>query len=66
VFACASCLLLGAGVPSTRAERPLTRVLPVVIAFAFLLIADIDSPRRGVIRVTPDNLQSIASMFETR
>jgi hypothetical protein len=35
-------------------------VLPVLIAVAFLLIADIDSPGRGVIRVHPQNLITLA------
>lgn len=34
-------------------------VLPVVASIAFLLIADIDSPRGGLIRVTPHNLMSL-------
>jgi uncharacterized membrane protein len=35
-------------------------VLPIAIAIAFFLIADIDSPRSGVIRVYPQNLESLA------
>jgi len=34
-------------------------VLPLVLSFAFLSVADIDSPRRGVIRVRPQNLLSL-------
>lgn len=34
-------------------------VLPLVLSISFLLIADIDSPRRGVIRVHPENLISL-------
>jgi hypothetical protein len=34
--------------------------LPFVIAVAFFLISDIDSPRRGVIRVLPQNLISLS------
>lgn len=34
-------------------------VLPLVLSISFLLIADIDSPRRGVIRVQPQNLISL-------
>jgi hypothetical protein len=33
--------------------------LPLVLSIAFFLIADIDSPRRGVIRVIPQNLISL-------
>jgi hypothetical protein len=36
-------------------------VLPVLIATAFFLIADIDSPRRGAIRVLPQNLISLSN-----
>jgi hypothetical protein len=34
-------------------------VLPLLLSTSFLLIADIDSPRRGVIRVHPQNLISL-------
>jgi hypothetical protein len=40
-------------------------IFPTMIAIAFFLIADIDSPRGGVIRIDPRNLidlkQSISS-----
>jgi hypothetical protein len=35
-------------------------VLPLVVSISFFLIADIDSPRGGVIRVQPQNLTSLA------
>jgi hypothetical protein len=35
-------------------------VLPVVISIAVFLIADIDSPRGGVIRVPPQNLIALS------
>jgi hypothetical protein len=65
-IAAASCLLLGIGVHQAQGEHKLTPVLPLVLSFAFFFIADIDSPRSGVIRVHPDNLSSIAPMFEAR
>lgn len=34
-------------------------ILPIFLAISLFLIADIDSPRRGVIRVKPQNLQSL-------
>ena len=40
--------------------QPLLPVLPLVVAISFLLIADIDSPRGGLIRVSPQNLTSLA------
>jgi hypothetical protein len=39
-------------------------VLPLVLSIAFFLIADIDSPRRGVIRVNPQNLTSLAQSLD--
>jgi hypothetical protein len=35
-------------------------ILPLIVALGFLLIADIDSPRGGLIRVVPQNLLSLA------
>ena len=35
-------------------------ILPLILAVAFFLIADIDAPHRGVIRVLPQNLISLA------
>jgi hypothetical protein len=41
-------------------------VVPVVASIAFFLIADIDSPRGGVIRVTPNNLNAISQAMSAR
>jgi len=38
-------------------------ILPLLLAIAFLLIADIDSPRGGVIRVSPQNLLSLSEQM---
>ncbi len=38
-------------------------ILPLLLAIAFLLIADIDSPRGGLIRVTPQNLLSLSAQM---
>ncbi|WP_157763836.1 hypothetical protein [Paraburkholderia aromaticivorans] len=35
-------------------------IVPLVVSLAFALIADIDSPRGGVIRVRPLNLHALA------
>jgi hypothetical protein len=53
-------LLIGYGARKAEAESRLLLVLPVLVSVAFLLIADIDSPRGGVIRVRPQNLDSLA------
>jgi hypothetical protein len=46
-----------------KAARKLSFVLPFVIAIAFLLIADIDAPRRGLILVRPQNLEALMKSF---
>lgn len=38
-------------------------IMPLLISTAFLLIADIDSPRGGVIRVSPENLVSLSQQL---
>jgi hypothetical protein len=57
LIAIAANLMLGYG--ERGAGKFLLLVLPVVISIAFFLIADIDSPRGGVIRVLPQNLISL-------
>jgi hypothetical protein len=53
-------LLVGYGSRSMKAGRKLLPILPLIVSVAFMLIADIDSPRHGVIRVRPQNLISLA------
>jgi hypothetical protein len=54
-------VLVGLGVSRrSRGEPVLLMVLPVVVAITFLLIADIDSPRGGLIHVAPQNLLDLA------
>jgi hypothetical protein len=53
-------LLLGFGSRSSRLGGGLALVLPFLVAISFLLIADIDEPRHGLIQVGPENLQSLA------
>ena len=45
-----------------RAHRPsiLLMVLPLAVSISFFLIADIDSPRGGLIRVQPQNLMRLS------
>jgi hypothetical protein len=52
-------VLLGYGSRDTRATA-LSFVLPLLVSISFLLIADIDAPRHGMIRVSPENLISLA------
>lgn len=52
-------LLVGYGARSAGLKSGLLFILPLVISIAFLLISDIDSPRRGFINVVPQNLESL-------
>jgi hypothetical protein len=49
-------LLVGYGSRNIQAKSGLLFVMPLLIAISFLLIADIDSPRGGLIHVAPQNL----------
>jgi hypothetical protein len=53
-------LLIGYGARGPEAKSLLFLVLPLVVGISFFLIADIDSPRGGVVRVLPQNLTSLA------
>jgi hypothetical protein len=60
VVAVFSNVLMGYNLRSLRAGNVRLLLLPLVLSIAFLLIAEIDSPRRGVIQVTPQNLISLS------
>jgi hypothetical protein len=51
-------LLIGYG--ARRKSTFLFMVLPLAVSISFFLIADIDSPRGGVIRVQPQNLMDLS------
>jgi hypothetical protein len=54
-------LLLGYGLHGAVSPRRLTVILPFFTAIAFAFIADIDSPRHGIILVNPENLISLSA-----
>ena len=56
-------LLIGYSIPRTREESVVFLVMTAVVSISFFLIADIDSPRGGVIRVRPQNLVSLSQSF---
>lgn len=56
-------LLIGFETRRTEASRALALVLPMAISIAFFLIADIDSPRGGIINVHPENLEMLSQSF---
>jgi hypothetical protein len=55
-------VLVGYG--TRRLNMRLFMVLPLVVSIAFFLIADIDSPRGGVIRVQPQNLERLQGQLK--
>ena len=64
LIAIACNVMLGYSEHRTRAV--LLLVLPIVVSISLLLIADIDSPRGGLIRVVPENLISLAQSLKAR
>jgi hypothetical protein len=56
-------VLIGYG--AHRTSTFLFLILPLAVSVSFFLIADIDSPRGGVIRVRPQNLLSLSQSLRT-
>src|SRR5262245_23684232 len=59
-------VMIGYGLRSVGPRGTLLPILPLFVAFAFALIADIDSPRRGLIRVTPQNLMNLDASWKNQ
>jgi len=57
-------LLIGYGSHGKKAF--LFVILPIALAIALFLIADIDSPRGGLIRVEPQNLENLAASLPSQ
>jgi hypothetical protein len=53
-------MALGYQIYKPERNKVLFLVLPLILAISFFLIADIDSPRGGLIRVKPQNLLSLS------
>lgn len=53
-------VLVGYGARTSETKASLLFVLPLVVSISFLLIADIDSPRGGLIHVRPQNLMALS------
>ena len=68
MLAIATCaaVLVGVAVHKPKSSTHLLFILPLIVSIAFFLIADIDSPRRGMIRVVPQNLLSLSQSFHAR
>ena len=56
-------LLIGYGVRGGSAFR--LYILPIALSISLFLIADIDSPYRGLIHVPPQNLESLAEYLRS-
>jgi len=59
-------LLIGYGARAGKAKSTLLFVLPLVVSISFSLIADIDSPRGGIVRVQPQNLARLSQSLRAR
>ncbi len=59
IAVCAN-LMFGFGSHHFNSHKSILFTLPVIISITFFLIADIDSPRSGSIRVVPQNLTNLA------
>jgi hypothetical protein len=59
-------LLVGYSSRSSATGATLLFILPLVLSIAFMLVADIDSPRSGIIRISPQNLESLAGSLGQR
>lgn len=59
-------VLIGYGLYHIASKKVMRLVFPLVISVAFFLIADIDSPRGGVIHVSPADLISLAHSLQAK
>jgi hypothetical protein len=59
-------LLFGYGARTPKTHPVLLLVLPLVLSIAFMLIADIDSPRGSFIHVAPQNLLSLSESLRPK
>jgi hypothetical protein len=59
-------LLVGVCSRSVKAGSKLLPILPLVVSVAFMLIADIDTPRHGIIRLNAENLISLAESLRPK
>ena len=58
-------MLVGFGARNFKRNVGLFMIFPIMIAISFFLIADIDSPRGGVIRIDPRNLIDLKNNINT-
>ena len=63
IIAICSNLLIGFNSKNFKNDRIFFLFFPFVVATSFYLIAEIDSPRGGIIKVEPENLQRLISSW---
>lgn len=56
-------ILIGYNARKVKGKLGLLFILPTMISLSFLMIAEIDAPGKGIIKVTPINLQALANML---
>jgi hypothetical protein len=59
-------VMVGVGGTRNKAHASFLWILPLVVAVAFFLISDLDSPRNGMIKVVPQNLVSLGQSLRPR
>jgi hypothetical protein len=59
-------LMIGYGSRLGEVKGTLFVVIPLLVSISFFLIADIESPRGGIIRLRPDNLISLSQSLHAR
>ncbi len=64
IAACAN-VLVGYGARGLKAGAGLLLIVPLIVSLSFMLVADIDSPRGGVIRVKPLNIHALADSIRS-
>jgi hypothetical protein len=58
-------VLVGYGARGLKAGAGLLLIVPLIVSLSFMLVADIDSPRGGVIRVKPLNLHALVDSIRS-
>jgi len=57
-------LMIGYAASRMKRRAVFLLAMPVVLAIAFFLIADIDSPRGGYVHIKPQNLLTLTGLFQ--
>ena len=61
LIATAANIMLGYSAKPERRGKLFLLVMPTLVSIAFLMVAEIDSPRGGIIQIHPENLKALAS-----